>query len=77
MSIMRQKFAPGGGVEGIHETEDHGIGTPVEATLGRVQLRKDVGRNTSMDEVLEHFESARGERDGTIGVKRSGGHHRA
>ena len=58
--------------QGVHETENHGVGTPTEAALGRVQLWKDVGRNASIDQVLENFESAGGERNGTIGVKRSG-----
>ena len=38
--------------------------------LGRVELWKNVGRNASIDQVLENFESAGCERDGTIGIKR-------
>ena len=36
--------------QGVHETEGHGVGTPAEAALGRVQLWKDVGRNVSIDQ---------------------------
>ena len=29
--------------QGVHEAEGHGVGTPAEAALGRVELWKDVG----------------------------------
>ena len=42
----------------VHGTEGHGICTPTKDALTRVQLWKDMGRNASIDEVLENFESA-------------------
>ena len=56
--------------QGVHEAESHGVSTPAEAALGRVQLWQDVGRDASTNQVLENFKGAGGERNGTIGVKR-------
>ena len=58
--------------QGVHEAEGHGVGTPAETALGRVELWKDVGGNASVNEVLKKFESARRERNGAVGIKRSG-----
>ena len=58
--------------QGVHEVEGHGVGTPAETALGRVELWKNVGGNASVNEVLKKFESARRERNGAVGVKRSG-----
>ena len=58
--------------QGVHEAEGHGVGTPAETALGRVKLWKNVGRNASIDQVLEKFESARCERNRTIGIKGGG-----
>ena len=58
--------------QGVHEAESHGVGTPAETALGRVELWKNVGGNASANEVLKKFESARCERNGAVGVKRSG-----
>ena len=58
--------------QGVHEAEGHGVGTPAETALGRVELWKNVGGNARVNEVLEKFESARCERNGAVGVKRSG-----
>ena len=44
--------------QGVHKTEDHSIGTPAETPLRRVELWKNVGRNASINQVLENFESA-------------------
>ena len=43
---------------GVHKTEGHSVGKPAETALGRVELWKNVGRNASIDRVLENFESA-------------------
>ena len=48
--------------QGVHKTGGHSVGTPAETALGRVELWKNVGRNASIDQVLENFESARGEK---------------
>ena len=58
--------------QGIHKAEGHGVGTPAETALGRVELWKNVGGNASVNEVLENFESAGCERNGAVRVKRSG-----
>ena len=47
-----------GGGAGSTMSESHGVNTLAEATLERVQLWKDVGRNTGKDQVLENFERA-------------------
>ena len=59
--------------QGVHEAEGHGVGTPAETALGRVELWKNVGGNASVNEVFKKFESARRERN--VGVKRKWGHH--
>ena len=56
--------------QGVHKTEGNSVGTPAETALGRVVLWKNVGRNASIDQVLEKFESAVGERNGTLGINR-------
>ena len=58
--------------QGVHEAKNRGFGTPAEAALGRVELWQDVGRDASINQVLENFKGAGGERNGTIGVKRGG-----
>ena len=58
--------------QGVHEAEGHSVGTPAETALGRVKLWKNVGRNASTDQVLKKFESARCERNRTIGIKGGG-----
>ena len=58
--------------QGVHEAEGHGVGTPAETALGRVELWKNVGRNASINQVLEESESARCERNGAIGIKGGG-----
>ena len=55
-----------------HKGNSHGVSPPAEVALGRVELWQDVRRNASINEVLENFKGARGERNGTIGVKRGG-----
>ena len=60
-------------VKFVHEAEGHGVGTPAETALGRVELWKNVGGgNASVNEVLKKFESAGRERNGAVGIKRSG-----
>ena len=58
--------------QGVHEAEGHGVGTPAETALGRVELWKNVGRNASTDQVFEEFEIARRERNRTIGIEGGG-----
>ena len=58
--------------QGVHKAEGHNVGTPAETFLGRVELWKNVGRNASIDQMLEEFESARCERNRTIGIKGGG-----
>ena len=58
--------------QSVHEAEGHGVGTPVETALGRVELWGNVGGNASVNEVLKNFESARRERNGAVRIKRSG-----
>ena len=41
--------------QGVHEAEGHGVGTPTETALGRIELWKNVGRNASINQVLEDF----------------------
>ena len=54
--------------QGVHKTEGHSVGTSAETAVETVELWKNVGRNA--DQVLENFESAGCERNGTIGIKR-------
>ena len=35
--------------QGVHEAEGHGVGTPAEAALGRVEFWKDVGAMRAME----------------------------
>ena len=58
--------------QGLHKAEGHSIGTPTETALGRIELWKNVWRNASIDQVLKDFESARCERNVTIGIKGGG-----
>ena len=50
----------------------HCVGSPAETALKRVELWKNVGRNVSIDHVLENFKSAGCERNMTVGIKRGG-----
>ena len=34
--------------QGVHEAEGHGVGTPAETALGRVELWKNVGATSSL-----------------------------
>ena len=64
--------------QGVHEAEGHGVGTPAETALERVELWKKVGGgNASVNEVLENFESARCERKWGGRSQEKWGHHRA
>ena len=58
--------------QGVHKAEGHSAGTRAETALGRVELRKNVGRNASINQVLEEFESARRERNRMTGIKGGG-----
>ena len=58
--------------QGVHKAEGHNVGTPAETALGRVELWKNVGRNASIDQMLEEFESARCETNRTKGIKGGG-----
>ena len=57
--------------QAIHKAEGQSVGTPAETALGRVELWENVGRNASINQVLENFESAGCERNGAVRVKRS------
>ena len=46
-------------VHGVHKAEGHGVGTPAKTALGRVELWKNVGRNASINQVLENREERR------------------
>ena len=57
---------------GIHKTEGHSVGTPMETAPGRIELWKNVGSNASIDQVLKNFDDGAGcERNGVVRVKRS------
>ena len=58
--------------QGVHKAEGHSVGTPAETALTRVGLWKNARRNASVNEVLENFESAGYERNGTIRIKGGG-----
>ena len=58
--------------QGVHEAEGHSVGTPAETALARVESWENVGRNASANEVLKKFENATRERNGAVGIKRSG-----
>ena len=58
MSMNATKVLVAAEAQGVYKAEGHGVGTPAETALGRIELWQNVGHSASVSEVLEDCESA-------------------